>query len=196
MKPLSRLRSRTFLIRDSDVDTDQILPARYLTAVSREGMGEAAFADWRFDADGRPRDDCELNHIDFDTHAILVAGHNFGCGSSREHAAWALLGLGVRAVISTSLADIFRTNAIKNGLLAIEVDADVHRWLMDNPGAEIEIDLEACEILLPTGERAGFPIDRFGRYCLMNGTDELGFLLELDEEIHAFEAARDDSSAS
>ncbi len=170
-----------------DIDTDQIIPARFLTTTTKQGLGERLFADWRYDADGRQRADFVLNRPQSEGAAILVGGNNFGCGSSREHAPWALVDYGFRAVISTEIADIFRSNSLKNGLIPVIVDAATHQWLVENPGAELTIDLESRSLMLPDGRSVAFPIDGFSRYCLMNGLDELGFLLENASAIREFE---------
>ncbi|HEX7080287.1 MAG TPA: 3-isopropylmalate dehydratase small subunit [Gammaproteobacteria bacterium] len=190
MEPIKRIRSRTVVVPLEDIDTDQIIPARFLTTTTKDGLGRHLFADWRYSSDGAPKPDFVLNRPEAEGAEILVAGRNFGCGSSREHAPWALLDYGFRAVVSTEIADIFRNNALKNGLLPVIVDPDTHAWLLEHPGAEITVDLETTSVELPTGARAAFPIDRFSRYCLMNGLDQLGFLLEQDEAIAAFEARR------
>lgn len=190
MEPITLIRSRTVVMPFDDIDTDQIVPARFLTTTTRDGLGEAAFADWRYNADGTPKPDFVLNDEAARGCQVLVAGKNFGCGSSREHAPWALLDYGFRAVISTEIADIFRSNSLKNGLLPVVVDADTHRWLIDNPGAEVEVDLDKLELRLADGRVVAFVIDRFSRYCLMNGIDQLGFLLNQDEHITAFEKNR------
>ena len=191
MEPIRRIRSRTLVLPAADVDTDQIFPARFLTTTSRDGLGRALFADWRFDANGQPRPDFVLNRPESAGCSILVAGRNFGCGSSREHAAWALHDHGIRAVISTSIADIFVSNSLKNGLLPVLVDAGTHDWLLTNPGVEVEIDLEAKTVTLPDGRRTEFPIEAFSRHCLLHGIDELGYLqsrlpaIEAHEKAHA-----------
>ena len=190
MEPIRTLRSRTVVLAVNDIDTDQIIPARFLTTTTREGLGRHLFADWRFGPEGAPRADFVLNQPQSSGCSILVAGHNFGCGSSREHAPWALTDFGLRAVVSTQIADIFRNNALKNGLLPVIVAPDTHRWLLEHPGAEVTIDLEASSLTLPTGETARFPLEPFARYCLMNGVDELGFLLGREAEIAAYEARR------
>jgi 3-isopropylmalate/(R)-2-methylmalate dehydratase small subunit len=190
MEPIKTIRSTTVVLPWDDIDTDQIVPARFLTTTTREGLGEAAFADWRYRADGSPVPDFPLNQPDASGAEVLVAGRNFGCGSSREHAPWALLDYGFRAVISTEIADIFRSNSLKNGLLPVIVDEDVHHWLVEHPGAEAEIDLEAKELRLPEDRTVAFEIDGFSRYCLMNGLDQLGFLLQQREAIERFEQAR------
>jgi len=187
MEPIKTLRSRTAVIPSSNIDTDQIIPARFLTTTTREGLGKSLFADWRYDASGAPKPDFLLNRPEVQGCQILVAGRNLGCGSSREHAPWALLDYGFRAVVSTEIADIFRNNSLKNGLLPVVVDEATSSWLLENPGAEVTIDLESTTLTLPTGQRVQFPIEAFSRYCLLNGTDELGFLLGRMPEIKAYE---------
>ena len=189
MKAFTTLTSRTVVLPQRDIDTDQIIPARFLTTTSREGLGAHVFTDWRFDAAGEPRADFVLNQPQARDCSILVAGHNFGCGSSREHAPWALLDYGFRAVMSTRIADIFQSNALKNGLLPVVVDEPVHAWLLDHPGAEVSIDLETTEVVLPDGERHPFPVDRFARHCLLHGIDTLGYLRSHAAAIDAFEKA-------
>jgi len=170
-----------------DIDTDQIIPARFLTTTTKAGLGRHLFTDWRYLPDGGRRDDFVLNSPQAAGAEILVAGRNFGCGSSREHAPWALLDFGFQAVISTEIADIFRNNALKNGLLPIIVDPATHAWLVEHPGAEVTVDLESTTLELPSGRRVEFPIDRFSRFCLLNGLDQLGFLLEQEDAIARFE---------
>jgi len=182
------LTSRTVVLPQANIDTDQIIPARFLKTTSRKGLGESLFADWRFDEEGQPRPDFALNRPGARTAQVLVAGENFGCGSSREHAPWALADFGFRAVVSTSIADIFRANAVKNGLLPVVVDAQTHALLLANPGGEVQIDL-AAQTLSLGGRTAAFPLDPFARFCLLNDTDELGFLLAQGEAITAFERA-------
>ena len=190
MEPIRTLRSRTVVLPASDVDTDQIIPARFLTTTTREGLGRHLFADWRYAPDGSARPDFVLNQPEAAGCTILVAGHNFGCGSSREHAPWALTDFGVRAVVSTQFADIFRSNALKNGLLPVLLEAPTHRWLLEHPGAEVTIDLEHTTLTLPTGEAVRFPLEPFARYCLTHGVDELGFLLDRTAQIEAYESQR------
>ncbi len=190
MEPIRTLRSRTVVLAASDIDTDQIIPARFLTTTTREGLGRHLFADWRYGPDGTPRAEFVLNQPQADGCRILVAGNNFGCGSSREHAAWALTDFGLRAVVSTQIADIFRNNALKNGLLPLVVEPGAHRWLLEHPGADVTIDLEETRLTLPTGESVPFPLEPFARYCLMNGVDELGFLLGRAAQIGAYETRR------
>jgi 3-isopropylmalate/(R)-2-methylmalate dehydratase small subunit len=187
---MQSIRSRTVVLAANDVDTDQIIPARFLTSTQREGFGAALFADWRYDSAGRPAHDFVLNHPKSAGCHILVAGRNFGCGSSREHACWALREFGFRAVISRDFADIFRSNALKNGLLPVVVEEDLHRWLLDHPGIELQIDLERTALILPDERHVAFPIDAFARYCLMQGIDELGYLLSQRPAISAFERGR------
>ncbi len=189
MEPFTKLTSRTIVLPQDDIDTDQIIPARFLTTTSREGLGEAAFYDWRYDADGRVLNSSALNGANTTTHQILVAGSNFACGSSREHAPWALLDFGFKAVISSDIADIFTSNALKNGLLPVEVDQETHALLLSDPGREVCIDLENSK--LTVGERETlFQIEPFARRCLLDGVDPLGHLLNNMAAIEAHEAAR------
>jgi 3-isopropylmalate/(R)-2-methylmalate dehydratase small subunit len=190
MEAIRQLRSRTTVLPATDVDTDQIIPARFLTTTTREGLGAHAFHDWRFDADGNDNAEFVLNRPEADGCSILVAGRNFGCGSSREHAPWALLDFGIRAVISTEIADIFRSNALKNGLLPVVIDQSAHEWLLDNPGVEVVIDVATSTVTLPDGETVSYPIDEFARYCLLEGIDQLGFLQKHDSDIKQFEEQR------
>jgi 3-isopropylmalate/(R)-2-methylmalate dehydratase small subunit len=196
MEPLERIHSRTVVIDSTNVDTDQIIPARFLTTTTKEGLGRQLFADWRYLTDGRPNPEFVLNSPAAADCQILVAGRNFGCGSSREHAAWALLDFGLRAVISTEIADIFRSNSLKNGLLPITVDETTAEWLLEHPGAEIDIDLARCVLTLPTGAMVPFPLEAFARHCLLNGIDELGYLQSKLPEIERYEAARDAAARS
>lgn len=190
MEKVTIVRSRTLAIPQSDIDTDQIIPARFLTTTTRTGLGKALFADWRYDSAGKPRPEFLLNRPEAEGCGILVAGNNFGCGSSREHAPWALLDFGIRAVISTEIADIFRGNSLKNGLVPVIVDKATHGWLVENPGVEVTIDVAACELRLPDGRTVPFPIDGFSRYCLLNGVDQLGYLLNHSDAITRFESSR------
>ena len=190
MKPLRQLDSATLVLPDSNIDTDQIIPARFLTTIERDGLGRHAFADWRFDDAGETEPDCILNKPEAASAEILVAGDNFGCGSSREHAVWALADFGFRAVISNRLADIFRANALKNGLLAIEVDPDTHAWLLEHPGAQVRIDIETCRLHAEGGPETTFELEPFARTCMLDGVDALGFLLARDAEIEAWEQHR------
>jgi 3-isopropylmalate/(R)-2-methylmalate dehydratase small subunit len=190
MEPLRTITSRTVVLPRDHVDTDQIIPARFLKVTDKAGLGKALFTDWRYDERGAPRPDFVLNRPEAQGCRILVAGDNFGCGSSREHAPWALVDAGFRAVVSTSIADIFRNNALKNGLVPVVLDRAAHAALLAAPGATVTIDLESRTVTLPGGGSAAFPIDAFARYCLMNGVDELGYLLGEAGAITAFERAR------
>ena len=185
---ITTIRSRTVVMPSTNIDTDQLIPARFLTTTVKEGLGQALFADWRYDAEGKPKPDFILNRPEAAGCRILVAGRNIGCGSSREHAPWALVDYGFQAVVSTEIADIFRNNSLKNGLLPVVVDEATHAWLLANPGAEVEVDLASSTLRTPGREPVAFPIDPFARYCLMNGVDELGFLLSQDAAIAAYEA--------
>ena len=188
MNPVTRITARTIALPLEDVDTDQIIPARYLRTTVREGLGEHLFEDWRYDKDGSEIDSFVLNEPESKGAGILVAGRNFGCGSSREHAPWALLDHGFHAVISTEIADIFRNNSLKNGFLPVIVDEDTHRWLLAHPGIELTLDVEAKQLTLPNGKTVDFPIENFSRYCLLNGVDQLGFLMEQADAISSYEA--------
>ena len=190
MKPVKRIASRTAVLPTKDIDTDQIIAARFLTTTSRDGLGKSAFYDLRYTADGNADPEFALNKPEASGCTILVAGNNFGCGSSREHAPWALLDYGLEAVISTEIADIFRNNSLKNGLVPVIVDVDTHGWLLDNPGAEIVIDIESATLTLPGGRSIGFPIDGFAKHCLLEGIDQLGFLQQQLPAIERFEETR------
>ena len=190
MAQFTSLTSRVTPLPVNDIDTDQIIPARFLKATDKNGMGDNLFADWRYNADGSPKADFVLNKPASQGAQILLAGDNFGCGSSREHAPWALTAFGFRAVISTSFADIFRSNSLKNGLIPIIVDQDTHKMLFDLieeiPNAELTVDLESQTLTLPNGS-VNFPIDPFNKTCLLNGVDELGYILGFEKEIAEFE---------
>jgi 3-isopropylmalate/(R)-2-methylmalate dehydratase small subunit len=190
MKAVVSITSRTVVLPSSNIDTDQIIPARFLTTTTREGLGRSLFADWRYDAQGVPKPDFVLNRPEAQGCRILVAGRNFGCGSSREHAPWALLDYGFQAVISTEIADIFRNNSLKNGFLPVVVDQGTSDWLLANPGVEVTINVEETSLVLPDGTRVKFPLEAFSRFCLLNGVDELGFLLDRRAQIEAYEARR------
>jgi 3-isopropylmalate/(R)-2-methylmalate dehydratase small subunit len=190
MEPIAQIRSTTVVLPQTNIDTDQIIPARFLTVTTKDGLGKSLFADWRYLADGSPNPQFALNQPAAKGCRILVAGHNFGCGSSREHAPWALLDWGFRAVISTALADIFCTNSLKNGLLPVVVDATTHAWLIANPGARLTIDLEAQQVSLPDGRTAAFPIEAFARHCLLQGIDELAFLRDKLPQIERYEQCK------
>jgi 3-isopropylmalate/(R)-2-methylmalate dehydratase small subunit len=175
----------------NDIDTDQIIPARFLKTTDKAGLGESLFADWRYDASGAPRREFPLNAPRARGAQILVAGDNFGCGSSREHAPWALTGFGFRAVVATSFADIFRNNALKNGLLPVAIDGPAHAALLAalaaDPEAELRVDLATQTLVLPGGTAVRFPIDPFSRTCLLEGVDELGYILRFADRIAAHE---------
>ena len=181
------IRSRTVVLRERNIDTDQIIPARFLTTTERAGIGRHAFSDWRSLADGSPDPDFPFNRPENAGAQILVAGRNFGCGSSREHAPWALVDLGLRAVVSSEIADIFRSNALKNGLLPVVLDAEIVDELLDAPGIELSIDIAARRVTLPDGRAFAFPLDAFARTCLLEGVDQLGYLLKQADAIAAFE---------
>ncbi len=192
MAQFTTLTSTVAPLPMNDVDTDQIIPARFLKATDKQGIAANLFADWRYNTDGTPRPEFVLNQPRYQGAHILLAGHNFGCGSSREHAPWALTGNGFSVVISTSFADIFTNNALKNGLLPLVVDAETHQLLFDLieevPSAALTVDLATQTLKLPTGQTIEFPIDGFSKACLLQGTDELGYLLNYDAQISAYEA--------
>jgi 3-isopropylmalate/(R)-2-methylmalate dehydratase small subunit len=190
MKPVRTIQSKTVVLPTRDIDTDQIIAARFLTTTSKEGLGESVFYDLRYNKDGSEKSDFILNKPDAKGCGILVAGNNFGCGSSREHAPWALLDYGFEAVISTEIADIFRSNALKNGLLAIIVEEQTHSWLLANPGVAVTIDLESTSISLPGDRTVTFSMDGFSRHCLLEGIDQLGFLCKQMNTIEKFEETR------
>jgi 3-isopropylmalate/(R)-2-methylmalate dehydratase small subunit len=194
-EPLQVLTSKCVVLSQANIDTDQIIPARFLTTTSREGLGKAAFYDWRYEADGSPKPEAVLNRIDPAERRILLAGPNFACGSSREHAPWALADYGFRAVISTSIADIFTSNALKTGLLPIEVDQAVWDDLAAFPDHPVTIDLEAGEIRRGNAAPTPFTVERFARRCLLDGVDTLGWLQARLPDIAAFEAAHDMETA-
>lgn len=173
-----------------NIDTDQIIPARFLKTTSKIGLGDQLFCDWRYDAEGKPKPDFILNQPQYQGRAILLAGDNFGCGSSREHAPWALTQYGFRAVISTSFADIFKSNSLKNSLLPIVVPNDVHAGLFANPGQLVKVDLASQTLTLANGRAVEFPIDGFSKHCMMEGIDELGYILQQTSAIAAFESGR------
>ena len=189
MPAVKTIRARTVVLPVTNIDTDQIIPARFLTATSKAGFGKHLFADWRYDAAGNPKPDFVLNQRQAAGARILVAGRNLGCGSSREHAPWALQDFGFDAVVSTEFADIFRTNCLKNGLLPLLVDEKTHAWLLANPGVELDIDIATTTLKLPDGTAVAFPLEGFAKYCLLNGVDELGFLLSQSDAISVYEQA-------
>jgi len=186
--------SRVVPLPINNVDTDQIIPARFLKTISKEGLDKQLFYDWRYDAEGHPRPDFILNQARAKRAQVLLAGDNFGCGSSREHAPWALTQFGFRAVISTSFADIFKQNSLKNALLPIVFPADAHAALFAmverDPDTEVTVDLASQTVTLPDGSRVEFPVDPFSKHCMLEGVDELGYILKNEAAIGAFEALR------
>jgi 3-isopropylmalate/(R)-2-methylmalate dehydratase small subunit len=193
MEPIKTFSGTMVPLPNNDIDTDQIIPARYLKVTDKNGLGAACFSDWRYNSDGSPKPEFPLNQPQYQGAAVLIGGHNFGCGSSREHAPWALVGAGFKAVVSTYFADIFNGNALKNGLLPIVVDAETHQQLIslssEDPNAEVSVNLEDQTLTLPDGRAVKFPVDPFSRYCLLNGVDQLGFLFGLDSTINQYEQA-------
>ncbi len=189
-EPFRTLTSKTLVLPAENIDTDQIIAARFLTTTSRDGLGKAAFYDWRFDENGAPKNSSPFSGYDPAAQKILVAGANFGCGSSREHAPWALYDLGFRAVVSSDIADIFTSNALKNGLLPVEVDEQTHRTLLDAPGEEVSVDLEGQTLRFGGDRQAAFKVEPFARRCLLDGVDPLGHLLNQVDAIEAYESAR------
>ena len=193
MPQFTTLTSRVLPLPIDNIDTDQIIPARFLKTTNKTGLGANLFADWRYNPDGSPNPDFVLNQPQYQEARILLAGDNFGCGSSREHAPWALVGAGFQAVLSTSFADIFRNNALKNGLLPILLDKKTHQELFDLfieiPQAQLTIDLAAQTVITPAGETVHFPIDSFAKTCLLKGVDQLGYLLSFEKQIAAYESA-------
>jgi len=194
LSAFSVITSRVIPLPRNDIDTDQIIPARFLKGTDKEGFGEHLFADWRRDPEGEPLPEFELNQARYQGSQVLLAGVNFGCGSSREQAPWALVAWGIRAVVALSFADIFRANALKNGLLPVEVTPEVHRELVTqaqgDEGLTLSIDLEARQLTLPDGRRIAFAVEAFSHRCLVEGIDELGYLLKHEEQIAAFEGRR------
>ena len=194
MEPFVTLRSTAVVLPLENVDTDQIIPARFLKTTDHLGLGNNLFADWRYDSNGAPRAEFVLNRPEAKEAQLLVAGRNFGCGSSREHAPWALLGFGFRAVVSSEFADIFRNNALGNGLLPVALPEEVVERIGALIAAEFRsvftIDLESRTFALPGGERFEFPVDPFARHCMLQGVDQLGYLLAKEPEISAIERAR------
>ncbi|MDI9634486.1 3-isopropylmalate dehydratase small subunit [Anaerolineae bacterium CFX9] len=192
MEKVTTFTGKVVALAINDIDTDQIIPARYLKVTDKNGLGEACFADWRYEGDGTPKPDFPLNKPEHKGASVLIGGHNFGCGSSREHAPWALMGAGFKAVVSTYFADIFRNNALKNGLLPVIVDEETHRQLIslaeEDAETRVTVDLASQTLTLPDGRSVTFPIDGFSKHCLLNGVDQLGYLLSLDESIAGYEA--------
>jgi len=191
MEKFQVLTSNVIPLVVNDIDTDQIIPARYLKVTDKTGLGANLFADWRYLTDGSPNPNFIFNKPEFRNSSILLAGDNFGCGSSREHAPWALTNFGIKAVISTSFADIFRNNALKNGLLPIIVDPVTHQKIVNliqnQPQITLTIDLATQSVIIPVGEKIAFPIDEFSKICLLNGTDELGYLMTFLDKIRHYE---------
>ncbi|MBZ0290484.1 MAG: 3-isopropylmalate dehydratase small subunit, partial [Anaerolineae bacterium] len=194
MEPIKQFTGKVVALPINDIDTDQIIPARYLKVTDKAGLGQALFSDWRYNSDGSPKPDFVLNQPDHAGASVLIGGNNFGCGSSREHAPWALVGGGFMAVVSTYFADIFKGNALKNGLLPVIVDEETHRQLIslvqEDPSTQVTIDLATQTLTLPDGRAVTFPIDGFSKYCLLNGVDQLGFMLNLDADIAAYESVQ------
>jgi 3-isopropylmalate/(R)-2-methylmalate dehydratase small subunit len=194
MPGLKRLDARVVVLAVNDIDTDQLIPARFLKGTTKVGLGTKLFNDWRYLADGSPNPAFVLNQPASKGCQVLLAGENFGCGSSREHAPWALKDWGFLAVVATSFADIFKSNALKNGVLPVVVDAATHARLLAalaaNPAATVSVDLEQTAFTLPDGSSVSFPVDPFSRKCLLEGVDELGYLQSKADRIAAFEAAR------
>lgn len=190
MEKVTHIQSTTVVLPQTDIDTDQIIPARFLTTTNKKGLGDAVFAEWRYDDNGDPLPDFPLNRPGAKDSQILVAGNNFGCGSSREHAPWGIIDFGFGAVVSTQIADIFSNNSLKNGLVPVVIDAEPHQWLLDNPGAEVAIDVAAATITLPGREPIEFPLDGFSKHCLLEGIDQLGYLLGNTAAINEFEQNR------
>jgi len=192
MKPFTNFESRVIAFPINNIDTDQIIPARFLKTTSKLGLDKQLFYDWRYDAQGNPKPDFILNEPGVQGAQVLLAGDNFGCGSSREHAPWALTQFGFRAVLSTSFADIFRQNSLKNSLLPIVVPADVHAALFvavsADPNATVQIDLVKQTLTTPDGRAVEFPVDGFSKHCLVEGVDELGYILHQAPAIAAYEA--------
>lgn len=194
MATFTKLTSRVVPLLMDNIDTDQIIPARFLKITDKNGLGEKLFCDWRYNADGSPKPEFVLNQLQHHDAQVLLAGDNFGCGSSREHAPWALTAFGFRAVISTSIADIFRSNSIKNGLLPVILTQTEHQKFKEeiqkSPDAIVEIDLGKQQITFPSGAKTIFPIDQFSKFCLLNGVDELEYLRQFTKEIEQYEGAR------
>jgi 3-isopropylmalate/(R)-2-methylmalate dehydratase small subunit len=193
MDPIKSFEARAVALPLENIDTDQLIPARYLKVTDKSGLGDGLFYSWRYNADGTPKDDFVLNKPEARGAEVLIAGNNFGCGSSREHAPWALQGYGFKAVVSTYFADIFRNNALKNGLLPIQVDQETYYQLVslceEDPATTLTVDLANQKLVLPGGQTVSFPIDPFAKHCLLNGVDQMGFLIAEEDAIAAYEAA-------
>ncbi|MBW4435695.1 MAG: 3-isopropylmalate dehydratase small subunit [Pleurocapsa minor GSE-CHR-MK-17-07R] len=192
MEPIKTFSGKVVALPINDIDTDQIIPARYLKVTDKNGLGAACFSDWRYESDGSPKPEFPLNKPEHQGAEVLIGGHNFGCGSSREHAPWALMGAGFKAVISTYFADIFKNNALKNGLLPVVVDKDTHEQLIslaqEDPNTQVTVNLAEQTVTLPDGREVTFPIDGFSKHCLLNGVDQLGYVMGLDDVISAYES--------
>ena len=193
MDAMNKVSGTIVALPINDIDTDQIIPARFLKVTDKKGLGDACFSDWRYETDGTPKPEFILNKPEHKGASVLIGGHNFGCGSSREHAPWALMGAGFQAVISTYFADIFQNNSLKNGLLPIVVDEETHKQLIslaeEDPTTSVSISLEDQMLTLPDGRNVEFPIDSFAKYCLLNGVDQLGYLLMLEGDTEVYEQA-------
>ncbi len=193
MASFTKITSHAVVIPSENIDTDQIIPARFLKVLDKDGLGKSLFCDWRYLPDGTNVPDFPLNYAASEGAQVLIAGDNFGCGSSREHAPWALVGWGIRVVISTSFADIFKGNSLKNGLLPVVVSQDIHQKLLAaqaaNPKAQVTVDLAQNLLTLPDGSTTAFPVDSFAQHCLLHGIDQLGYILSFDDKIKVFEAA-------
>ena len=190
MSGFKALESKSVVLRETNIDTDQIIPARFLSTTERTGLGKHAFNDWRWQADGSPNPGFAFNQPENAGRSILLAGRNFGCGSSREHAPWALTDLGLRAVISSEIADIFRNNSLKNGLLPIVLEEEIVQSLMARPDDELVVDIATRELRAPDGSVFTFPLDSFAQTCLIEGVDEMGYLLARHSDIATYEATR------
>ena len=190
MIQFTSFQSRMVAMPMDNIDTDQIIPARFLKTISKEGLGDQLFCDWRYDAQGNPKPDFILNRPESKASQVLLAGDNFGCGSSREHAPWALTQYGFRAVISTSFADIFKGNSLKNSLLPVVVSPDVHAWLLGHADSVVAVDLASQTLTLADGRAVRFDVDSFAKRCLLEGVDELGYILNQEAAIAQYEAGR------
>jgi 3-isopropylmalate/(R)-2-methylmalate dehydratase small subunit len=193
MQPFTTITSTVIPLSYNNIDTDQIIPAQYLKVTTKNGLVEGLFSGWRYQSDGQPNPEFPLNRTEYQQAQILVAGDNFGCGSSREHAPWALVGWGIRAVVSTSFADIFRNNALKNGLLTVTIDSETHQKINKqvevDPNLQVTINLADQTLTLPDGDSTTFPIDPFSKTCLLEGVDQMGYLLKREPQIMNYEQA-------
>ncbi len=193
MQPFTTITSTVIPLPHNNIDTDQIIPAQYLKVTTKDGLVEGLFSGWRYQSDGKPDPEFPLNRAEYQKAQILVAGDNFGCGSSREHAPWALIGWGIRAVVSTSFADIFRNNALKNGLLTVAIDSETHqkinKQVEKDPKLQVTINLADQTLTLPDGNTTTFPIDPFSKKCLLEGVDQMGYLINRETQILNYEKA-------